>query len=107
MERGLIKDWMTENQVDQITLARMTGIKQSHLSDFLAGKKGLSWDNVVALAKETKIDLNALAGLKPPPMSVENIHPEGVEGTPPAITVGGKVKILIHGYVDATVVKGE
>jgi len=40
MERGLILKWMKENDVDQIGLARMTGISQGHMSDFLSGKKG-------------------------------------------------------------------
>ncbi len=104
MERSLIAQWMKDNEVDQMGLSRLTGIKQSHLSDFLAGKKGLSWDNIVILAKETKIDLNALAGLKVAIVSPENIHPEGVEPTTKTFPVGGKIKILVHGYVDATIV---
>ena len=53
MERGLILKWMKDNDVDQIGLARRTGISQGHMSDFLAGKKGLSWLNIVSIAKET------------------------------------------------------
>ena len=109
MERGLILKWMKENDVDQIGLARMTGISQGHMSDFLAGKKGLSWLNIVSIAKETGIDLNALAGLKRQNMAELKLAPEGIQLDTPGTRVltFGKIKIKISGVIDAEIVNSD
>ena len=99
MERQLISKWMKDNDVDQPGLAARTGIKQSHISEFLAGKKNLGWDNIVTICRVTGIDLNKLAGLK---VETNVIHL-------PNLTTGerGKVKLRITGYVDAEIVTNE
>jgi len=109
MERGLILKWRKENDVDQIGLARMTGITQGHMSDFLAGKKGLSWNNIVSIAKETHIDLNALAGLKRQNMAELKLAPEGIQLDTPGTRVltFGKIKIKISGVIDAEIVNSD
>jgi len=109
MERGLILKWMKENDVDQIGLARLTGISQGHMSDFLAGKKRLSWLNIVSIAKETGIDLNALAGLKRQNMAELRIHPDGIKVETPGTKVltFGHVRIKISGVIDAEIVNSD
>lgn len=108
MERQLISKWLEENGKTQVWLAEKTGIRQNHLSEFLSNKeKGLGWDNIVAICRETGIDLNALAGLKAIQQPVRLIPPDGVVPITRGFEKGKKVKILVHGYVDAEIVNGD
>ena len=109
MERGLILKWMKDNDVDQIGLARLTGISQGHMSDFLAGKKGLSWLNIVSIAKETGIDLNALAGLKRQNIAELKLSQDSIQLDTPGTKVltFGRIKIKISGVIDAEIVNSD
>ena len=105
MDRKIIADWLVKNDKSQVWLSKETEIRQSHLSEFLSGKKDLGLDNIVAICKVTKIDLNELVGLKPflPDVTLKMSN-EGIQLQDTRISSWGKVKIRIHGYIDAEVV---
>lgn len=103
MERQLIADWLEKNDKTQVWLAERTGIQQNHISEFLAGKKALGWDNVVAICRETSIDLNALAGLKKASDTKLKVVPDGIQIGEVGVPIG-RIKIRINGYIDAEIV---
>ena len=107
MDRKIISDWLQKNGKSQVWLSEATGIRQSHLSEFLSHKKDLGIDNIVAICRSTGIDLNVLAGLKNVSDVQLKVTPDGIQLQDSRITSWGKVKIRIHGYIDAEVVPNE
>ncbi len=50
----LLGDWMKSNGVTQVKLAELSGVRQSFISGFLAGKKGFGKHTAAKIVKTTK-----------------------------------------------------
>lgn len=53
--RRALESLMEDNGLTQLQLARETGTRQSHISEFLSGKRGMSKANAVRLAERFKV----------------------------------------------------
>lgn len=57
-----IRTWRVRRQMSQATLAELTGVTQSTLSNYENGKRDLSVSTLIRLAEKLDVDLEDLAG---------------------------------------------
>lgn len=69
-----IKTWRVRRQMSQATLAELTGITQSTLSNYENGKRDLTVSTLLRLAERLDIDLEDLAGKPARPRRPVDTH---------------------------------
>ena len=60
----ILKDILIEKDLTQTEFAKIVGVKQSQVSEWLKGKSKPGYDNLKAITKNLDIDANFLLGLK-------------------------------------------
>lgn len=69
-----IKTWRVRRQMSQATLAELTGVTQSTLSNYENGKRDLTVSTLLRLAEQLDIDLEDLAGKPARPRKRADTH---------------------------------
>jgi len=49
----LLADWMVEQDITQTRMAEIIGVRQSYISEYLAGKKGMGKKTAARIVKAT------------------------------------------------------
>ena len=60
----ILKDLMTEKNLNQTQLANLIGVKQSQVSEWLKGKNKPAYDNLKAICQALNISADYLLGLE-------------------------------------------
>lgn len=60
----ILKDIMIDMNLNQSSLARLVGVKQSQVSEWLKGKSKPSYDSLKAICKSLDISGDRILGLK-------------------------------------------
>lgn len=60
----ILKDIMTDLQINQTDLATKIGIKQSQVSEWLKGKSKPGYDNLKAICTSLNISADIILGIK-------------------------------------------
>ncbi len=61
---NILTDIMADKDLNQSSLAKLIGIKQSQVSEWLSGKSKPGYDNIKALAIALKVSADVLLGIE-------------------------------------------
>ncbi len=60
----ILKDFLSENKLTQVTFAQMIGVKQSQVSEWLKGKAKPGYDTLKSMALAFNISADYFLGIK-------------------------------------------